>query len=138
MIAVGVVAVCGLASIQALMLINRKAAAMRVASNARAVVQRNIDTALGVPFSSTAQPAILAITPASGAAYDDDANGDGQVNVVLLRDGVTPLVKGTLTRVVVAEPNAQNQDLRRITFTLNYTFRARNYSYSMSTLRALD
>src|SRR5262249_50848785 len=75
MIAVGVIAICGLASIQALMLINRKAAVMRVMSSARAVVQRNIDTALGVPFSSTSQPAILAITTASGSPYDDDGNG---------------------------------------------------------------
>jgi len=138
MIAVGVIAVCGLAAVQALILIDRKATAMRVMTNARAVVQRNIDTALGVPFTSTQQPAILAITSPSGTVYDEDGNGDNLVNVVFLRNGTNTLVKGTLTRIVISEPNAQNQDLRRITFVLNYTFRSRSYSYSMTTLRAPD
>jgi type II secretory pathway pseudopilin PulG len=137
MVAVGVVAICGLASIQALMLINRKAAAMRVLISGRAVVQRNIDTALGVPFSSTQQPAILAITSTSGATYDE-GNGTGLVNVVLLRDGTTALIKGTLTRTVIAEPNAQSQDVRRVTFQLSYAYRSRTYTYSMTTLRAPD
>lgn len=138
MIATGIIALAGLAGVQALFLVNRKAAAMRMTTNARAVVQRNIDTALGVPFSAAQQPAILAITPSGGTVYDDDGNGDNLVNVVLMRDGTDVLVYGTLTRIVTAEPNGQNVDLRRITFQLDYSYRGQPYTYSMTTMRSPD
>ena len=72
MVAMGVIIICGIAGVQALVHVNQKAAAMRLMTNARAVVQRNLDTALCVPFSSTIQPAILAITGAGGVVFDDD------------------------------------------------------------------
>ena len=61
------IVICGIAGVQALVHVNQKAAAMRLMTNARAVVQRNIDTALCVPFSSTIAPAILDFTGAGGA-----------------------------------------------------------------------
>ena len=69
MVAMGVIIICGIAGVQALVHVNQKAAAMRLMANARAVVQRNLDTALCVPFSSTIQPAILAITGAGGVVF---------------------------------------------------------------------
>jgi len=138
MVATGVIVIVGIASVQAIAMMNSKAAAMRIFNNARAVVQRNIDTAMGVAFSSAQHPAILAVTPSTGTVYDDDGNGDNLVNVVFLRNGTSTLVKGTLLRTVVAEPNSQNQNLLRITFQLTYTYRKRNYTYSMTTLRAPD
>jgi hypothetical protein len=110
---------------------------MRILNNARSAVQRNIDTAMGVPYSTAAVPAILATTPAGGTVYVDAGSGSLET-VVLERNGTTPLVQGTLTRTVVAEPNAQNQALLRITFSLSYTYRKHNYTYSMTTLRAPD
>jgi len=138
MIATAIIVIVGLASVQALVLMNRKAATMRTLNNARAVVQRNIDTAMGVPFTSALPPPILAITPATGAVYDDDGGGDNLVNVALLRDGATAFIKGTLTRFVIAESNADGADIRRVTFSLSYTYRGRPYSYAMTTLRTLD
>jgi type II secretory pathway pseudopilin PulG len=138
MVATAIIVIVGLASVQALVLMNRKAATMRVLNNARAVVQRNIDTAMGVPFTSTSTPAILATTTASGSTYDDDGGGDNLVNVALLRAGTSAWLKGTLTRTVVAESNSDGADIRRVTFSLSYTYRGKVYSFSMTTLRTQD
>ncbi len=138
MVATAVIVIVGLASVQALVLMNRKAATMRTLNNARAVVQRNIDTAMGVPFSSALEPPILAITTASGSVYDDDGGGDNLVNVALLRAGTSAWLKGTLTRTVIAEANAEGVDIRRVTFSLTYTYRGRPYSFAMTTLRTFD
>jgi hypothetical protein len=134
----GVLLVGGISAVQALISMNHKAATYRILTNARAVVQRNIDTALAVPFSSGVQPAILAITPASGAIYDDDGNGDNLVNVAVQRSGSTALVSGTLTRIVTAEPNPDGADVRRVTFRIDYNYRARPFRYEMTTLRSSD
>ena len=138
MVAVGVLVICGVAGVQALALVNQKAAALRLMTNARAVVQRNIDTALCVPFSSTLQPAILAPTAAGGAVYDDDGGGDNLVNLAFTRAGTDAVVRGTLTRTVLAEPNADGSDIRRVTFRLDYAYRRHAYTYQMTTLRAVD
>jgi prepilin-type N-terminal cleavage/methylation domain-containing protein len=136
-VAATVIVVAGIAVVQALALLNSKAAAMRILNNARAVVQRNMDTAMGVPYTTSSVPTILATTTTSGSTWVDDG-ANGIENIVYLRDGVTPLVKGTLTRTVVSEPNTMNQALLRITFQLTYTYRKHNYSYSMTSLRAPD
>jgi hypothetical protein len=138
MVATAIIVIVGIASVQALVLMNRKAAAMRTLVNARAVVQRNIDTAMGVPFTSSIEPPILAITGATGAVYDDDGGGDNQVDIALLRSGTTAWIKGVLTRTVIAEANVENADIRRVTFGVSYTYRGRDYSYAMSTLRTVD
>ena len=138
MIATAIIVIVGLSSVQALVMMNRKAATMRTLNNARAVVQRNIDTAMGVPFSTTVEPPILAITPATGTVYDDDGGTANLVNISLLRPGTTAWLQGTLTRTVVAETNADGADIRRVTFSISYTYRGRPYSFAMTTLRTLD
>src|SRR5687767_14059781 len=84
MVATAIIVIVGLASVQALVMMNRKASVMRTFSNARAVVQRNIDTAMGVPYTLALEPPILALTPVTGFVYDDDGGGDNQVNIALL------------------------------------------------------
>lgn len=138
MVATGVIVIAGIVGVQSLAALDNKAAAMRILNNARAVVQRNIDTAMGVPYTSASVPAILATTPATGTVYDDDGSGNNLVNVVFMRNGTSTLVTGTLLRTVVAEPNSQSQALLRVTFKLTYTYRKHTYSYSMTTLRAPD
>jgi hypothetical protein len=136
--AMGIIAVCGAAGIRALIEINRKAAAMRTMNQARAIVQRNVDSALGVPFNKTLCPAILAITSASGVVYDDDGNTDNLENIVVGRSGAGAVVRGTLTRIVTAEANPDNADIRRITFRLTYSYRLKTYNFEMTTIRAMD
>ena len=137
MVATAVILIVGIAGVQAIAMMNSKAAAMRIFNNARAAVQRNIDTAMGVPYTTTSVPAILATTPATGTVYVDAGSGNLE-NVVLMSNGTTPLVTGTMTRTVVAQANSENQALLSITFSLAYTFRKHNYTYSMTTLRAPD
>jgi type II secretory pathway pseudopilin PulG len=134
----GVLVLGGVGAVQALISMNHKAATYRILTNARAVVQRNIDTALAVPFSATVQPTILALTSTTGAIYDDDSTADNRVDVAVQRSGSSALVTGTLTRIVTAEPNPNGADVRRVTFRVDYTYRSRPFSYAMTTLRAAD
>jgi prepilin-type N-terminal cleavage/methylation domain-containing protein len=137
MIATAVITIVGIAGVQALAMMNSKAEAMRILNNARAAVQRDIDTAMGVPYTKTAVPAILATTPSTGSVYVDSGTGSLET-VVLMSNGTTPFITGTMTRTVVAQANAQNQALLNITFSLTYAYRKHNYTYSMTTLRAPD
>ena len=137
-VAMGVIAVSGAASMMALVQLNNKAAAMRTLNNARAVLQRNIDTALSVAFSPTQQPAVLAITSATGSVYEDETDGDNLVTIVTPKSSGGTTVKGTLTRIVTAQANSDGADIRRITFRIDYAIRGRAYTYSMTTLRGSD
>jgi hypothetical protein len=133
--AMGMIALCGAAGLRALIEMNRKAAAMRTISQARAIVQRNIDSAMGVPFNASLCPPILNMT--AGSTYDDDGDGDGFVNVSVGRSG-NSVVKGTLTRTVTAVTNPDGADIRRITFQLAYSYRNKPYTFAMTTIRAMD
>ena len=138
LIGMAVIVIAGMASVEALILTNQRAASMRTANNARAIVQRNIDVALGVPFTTTNVPAVLATTVSGGVQYDEDGDGDPTVKVVVTRNGTGSVVTGQLYRTVVAEGNPASADIRRVTFRLNYTYRSRPYSVSMTTLRTND
>lgn len=134
LIAMTIVVIAGLASVEALVLTNRKAAAMRTVNNARAVVQQNIDTALGVPFpANAAAPAILGLGSTTTS-----------VPIAVARNGVSQIVSGTLTRDVSVQGDPANPlnpaeaDVRRITFQVSYTYRSRPYTVSMTTLRSTD
>lgn len=137
-VAMGVIAVAGAAGMMALVQLNNKAAAMRTLNNARAIVQRNIDTALAVSFSATLQPAILALTSASGAVHDDDGGADNLVTIITPKNTGGTTLKGTLTRIVTAQTNSDSADIRRVTFRIDYNVRGRPYSYAMTTLRGSD
>lgn len=144
-IAFGLVMMTAVVSTQALLTANRLAAANRVMTAARAVVQRNIDSAMSVRFDSTVVPPMLGITSASGVTYEDDningASTDAQVDLLTEKDdygGTQILVKGTLKRIVTAVSNTQGADIRQVTFQLNYVFQNRNYVVEMTTLRTID
>jgi hypothetical protein len=136
----GLIMLIAMSVTQTFLVSNRNAATNRVLTAARTIVQRNLDTALSLRFDSTTTPAVLAITTAAGQTYDDDGGADNQVNILIQKVGTTQtvLVKGTLLRIVVAEPNPQNADIRRITFRLTYAFQRRNFIVDMTALRAID
>ena len=137
-VAMGVISIAGAAGMMALVQLNNKAAAMRTLNNARAIVQRNIDTALAVSFSATQQPTILGITATAGVVHDDDGGGDNLVTIVTPKTAGGLTLKGTLTRIVTAQANSDTADIRRVTFRIDYTVRGRPYSYAMTTLRGSD
>jgi type II secretory pathway pseudopilin PulG len=137
MVAVCILMLVTSGGMAALLTINRNSASTRLFTSARAIVQRNIDNALAIPFSSSIQPAILATT--SGAVvYDDDGNGDNLVNMMVATDGVTVPVKGTLYRTVSVLADTSGAELRQVTFRIDYTYLRRSFSYQMATVRARD
>ncbi len=136
-IAIGI-AILGLvaaAAIATLVALNKNAVSTRIMTNAREIVQRNMEAAVGLPFNSTTTPAILAITP--GAVWDDDGGGDNLTTIYTSRDGAAKIM-GTLRRTVQAEPNAVGADIRRVTFHLDYSLFGRPMSYEMTTIRSMD
>ena len=141
----GLVLLIAVSSTHALLTTNRIAARNRVMTAARAVVQRNIDAALSVawttPTPPDVEPTILQITPAAGSAYDDDSGGtNNMVNLITLKNtsGDLIILQGTLTRVVTAVTNSTGADIRRITFRLTYKYLNTDYTVEMSTFRTID
>lgn len=130
---IGLIAAGGIAT---LLVLNRNAVSTRIMTNVREIVQRNIEAAMGAPFSIGNEPAILKM-PANKVIWDDDGGGDNLETIYTSRDG-TDKVTGQLYRTVVAESNTPSADIRRITFRLEYTFRGRQLAYEMTSLRALD
>ncbi len=147
LIAAILVSLIAMGSIQSMTLLNRDAAATRMLTNARAIVQRNIDTALSVTYTSdlsTPIPAILALTPSQGSVWDDDSGAPNMVDVALQGSSGAQLVQGALTRIVTevdpvdAVDKIDQAKIRKITFQLNYTYRGKPFTYSLSTMRAID
>jgi hypothetical protein len=138
MVAAAVLGIVVVGTSHALLTANRIAAASRVLTGARAVLQRNIDTALASTFTQATEPAILAITPATGVPYDDDGGFDNTIQIAVQDNGTAIVASGTLTRTVVAIANADNADIRQITFQLQYNYRGRPVSIAMSTIRSRD
>lgn len=122
-------------AIATLMVLNKNAVSTRVMGNAREIVQRNIEAAVGAPFTAISEPPILAV--ATDAVWDDDGGGDNKETIYANRDG-SGAVLGDLTRTVATEANPANADVRRITFRLDYALYNRPMSYQMTTLRAMD
>jgi len=140
-VAVMLLALIIVVSTQAMLQSNRQAAAMRTLTAARGIIQRNIDTALTVAWDSTVEPAILTLTAPGGGVYDDDeppADTDGLVQISVMEDGATVLLRGTLTRIVTAVPNPEDADVRKVTFRLDYPLPSPSYSVEMTTERAID
>ena len=103
-----------------LIILNKNASSTRLMTNVREIVQRNIETAVGVPFTTSNIPSVLAITPASGQAWDEGVAGNNPVTIYASRDG-SMKVTGTLLRIVTAQANSLSADIRRVTFRLSYT-----------------
>ena len=61
-IAVALLGLIAAAAIAALTVLNKNAASARLMSNAREIVQRNIEAAIGSPFTSSTEPDILKTT----------------------------------------------------------------------------
>lgn len=120
-----------------LIVLNRNAVRTRIMTNAKEIVQRNMETAVGLPFTSSNVPAVLATTTTSGSVWDDDGGGDNLETIYISRDG-TQKMTGTLLRIVLPEANAASADVRRVTFHLDYSMFGKAASYEMTTIRAPD
>lgn len=136
-IGVAVLGLVATTAIATLMVLNKNAVSTRLMTNAKEIVQRNIEQAVGVPFTSSTIPTILAPTVSGGVPWDE-AGGSGPVTIYTTRDGAGWAVQGTLTRTVTAEANTPNADIRRVKFRLSYVLFGRQMGYELTTLRAVD
>jgi hypothetical protein len=134
-IAAAILAIVAAAALATLIALNKNASSGRIMTTAHEVVQRNIETAVAVPFTADNVPTILAF--AQNSVWDDDGGGDNRETIYSSRDG-TSKISGTLHRTVTAEANAAGADIRRVTFHLDYSLFGRQLSYEMTTLRAMD
>ncbi|HEY2614502.1 MAG TPA: hypothetical protein VGI42_02235 [Chthoniobacterales bacterium] len=124
-------------AIATLIILNKNAVSTRITTNAKEILQRNIEAAAGSPFTTNNVPPILATTGPNGAVWDDDGGGDNYVTIYSSRDGTMKMF-GSLIRTVQTEANAVNADIRRVTFHLDYSLYGRPMSYEMTTIRAMD
>jgi prepilin-type N-terminal cleavage/methylation domain-containing protein len=136
-VAAALLALIAAAALGTLAILNKNAVSARILTTITEILQRNIEAAVGSPFTSSNIPPILAITPSSGSVWDDDGHGDNLVTIYTSRDG-TAKMTGTLRRIVQNEPNAVNADVRRVTFHLDYSLYGRSLSSEMTTIRATD
>jgi hypothetical protein len=136
-IGTGLLALVATGAFASLMVLNRNAARTRIMTNAKEIVQRNIEAAVGLPFSTTNEPPILAKTTTGPVVWDDDGGGDNLETIYISRDG-TQKITGQLWRTVQTEVNSAGADVRRITFHLDYNIFGKPASYEMTTIRALD
>ncbi len=134
-IAVAILGLVAAAAIATLVVLNKNATSARLMTNAREIVQRNIEAAIAAPFTTANIPTILAF--GTNAVWDDDGGGDNLETLYLSRDG-TSKITGALFRTVTAETNGAGADIRRVTFRLNYSQFGRPFSYEMTTIRAMD
>jgi hypothetical protein len=138
MVAVAILGLVAVGATHALLTANRLAASSRVWTSARAVVQRNLDTALTITFTQTSVPPILAFTSGAGEVWDDDGGSDNTVQIAVQDGPGLVVASGVLTRTVTAVANPDNADIRRVTFRLDYQYRGRPVSLAMSTMRSVD
>lgn len=142
LIAVCLLVLTIVASTQAMLQTNRRAAAMRAMAAARGIVQRTIDTALTVAWTSTSEPTILQITNGLQDYDDDGPLGDSPPNnVAILTQQTDSSAAGPLLgrlRRSVTDVSTGGAQLRQITVQLDYTYGSRPYSVQMVTERAID
>lgn len=151
MIMLSIVALIGMSAMDVLLICERVSAVSRLYTNARVVVQRNLDNATGVLFTGTGTsvaPVVLQITSSSGVVCDDDAGSPLENISVLLSGTGNILVSGTLSRKVTILPASSFASdvvtagvppvVMQVQFQIDYDYRSRHYTFSETTLRSQD
>jgi type II secretory pathway pseudopilin PulG len=138
-VACGLLAIAAAASVQALLRMNHNASLSRLQTGASTVAQNRIDQILSDgpfnPQKSQVPPVLVIGTDAIGSAtsptvpiYTDPATG-----VVTVWGWMTSTIADASTNF-----NGQSLKIYRATVEVDYTFRGRPYSVTMSTLRTSD
>lgn len=154
-----IASVLGVIAVGGLLMVQKSSAANRVRTQARVILQRNINTALNIPFTSTAVPSILALTTDSGGSTSPENPNIPPPGVRFHEQGImvggtqtpaltpilqTPdgevLLSGTLWRSVkpLTSPNPSGATIRRVTFSITYNIQGREQRLSLTTLRSQD
>jgi prepilin-type N-terminal cleavage/methylation domain-containing protein len=139
MVAIGLFGITAAAAVSAMLKMNNNAALSRLQTGASTVAQNQIDLMLSnSPFNpqkNKVPPELTIGTTNTGTAtaptvpvYTDPKTG-----VVSVWGWMTSVVANTNATV-----GTTNLNVYRCTVTVNYKFRGRSYSVTMSTLRASD
>lgn len=140
--AMTVTAIVGVSIIGGLIAAQRFSAATRLATNARVILKRNLDTALNVKFTSATTPDILAITAPEGEifnALEPQTTGTNPLAIPIALDSKDKAyVSGTLKRIVTTAANPANAVILRVTFTIDYDFQGHRNTQSLSSIRSRD
>ncbi len=157
LIGISLLATFSVSAIYALTSFNRNAAVNRNATAVMAILQDRMDRVLTAPYSATSTSPLLAAT-GDGADVDGDGIPDGvaeswpdpsgaappdNVPIVVTRDAnQTGVVRGTLYRRVApvgtAYGMANDADLLQVSYLLRYSYRGRNFSTRLVSLKARD
>jgi len=144
-----VVAMVGLGALEALVFSERNSATSRLQTNARVVLQRNIDAADGVLFISGTTPStVLQSTTDTWVQCDDDAGSPLENISVLLSGTNNTLVTGTLSRRVKPLPLSSFPSdvtstgtapvVMQVWLKIDYDYRGRHYTLDQATFRSQD
>jgi len=137
MVAASMLVVFALSALVALVQANRFATASRLQAISLAVAQQRVDEILTTPWNAaTGRPAVLA------------TGSRTETNLPLSNDSLASASAGTLSDFsnldveVLASRVTQITDVTarqvRAAITITYSYRRRNYSLSLTTLRAID
>lgn len=162
LIGVSLLATFSLSATYALTSFNRNAAVNRNATAAMTILQDRMDRVITAPYSVASVSPLLAPT-GDGSDVDGDGTPDGvaenwpdpfgailpntaapnNVPLVVTRDASqTGVVRGTLLRRVVPIGStygmANDTDLLQVTYLLRYTYRGRDFSARLVSVKARD
>ena len=157
LIAGSVAVILGVAVVETLLITEKVSAQTRLMTNARVIVQRNIDSAMGATFTGTTTgvaglcPLMLYQTSTTGTICDDDSGSQTENISVLLSGTSNTFVTGTLTRIVqpiTLFPSdvvaSGTPVVLQVTYQVDYDYGLRTYgkhshfTYSETTLRSQD
>jgi type II secretory pathway pseudopilin PulG len=136
--AIGVIGLLGAATILALLQLNGTAAVSRCYMGAEAVAQNQIEPILSQPFPDVgptpSQLTVGTTTQTGIPIYQDPESG----KIVVKTTSTTPLITTItdLSRVIV--PNTPATPLYRVDVVVNFKYRNRTNSVTISTLRTTD
>jgi len=123
----------------------KMAASGRIRTQARVILQRNIDLALSIPFTGVSTPPSLELTVGQslpGVPFNDPTlpppSQVGQVPLLVSSNDGAPLVTGTLWRHCEELDNPDKAVIHRITFTVRYDYLGSAQEISLTTLRSRD
>ncbi len=134
LVAVSVLALLGTGAIAGLLTVNRMVVGNRLATNAQAIAQTQIDRILGEPYPEGCTPPVeLTVgttTQAGVPIYTDPVSGQ-----VIVRGTITTTISDA-TRVIVASRPAPK--LFKATVTVGYNFTGQPAAVALTTVRTVD
>lgn len=140
LVGMAIISLYATAAMPALLTMNHIAQVARIMTTAKEVVDRNVEAASAVPFTSSTVPAILAVTGSSVQCSDYPSGASNPISLLPDSAGAS-IVTGTLSKSVSlwnTTDATDNANTRIVTFTMTYSLFRRQMTYQATTIRAPD